>query len=92
MTLEAALTVAVSALATAVGVLSMWFKAQFITVEAKLKDCEDDREALWKKIAELTGEAMAVLRCPKDDCPSRANFALLRKRLNGGNPPDDRPA
>jgi hypothetical protein len=80
MTLENALVVAVSTLTTAVGVLSMWFKSQFTTVEEKLKDCEDDREKLWNRIAELTGEAsMRAMHCPKPDCPAKATFALHRK-------------
>jgi hypothetical protein len=80
MTLENALVVAVSALTTAVGVLSMWFKSQFSTVEEKLKDCEDDREKLWEKIAGLTGEAsMRAMHCPKPDCPAKATFSLHKK-------------
>lgn len=80
MTLENALVVAVSTLTTAVGVLSMWFKSQFTTVEEKLKDCEDDREKLWKEIAELTGAAgIRAMQCPKPDCPAKATFSLQRK-------------
>lgn len=53
MSLEQALISAIVALAGCVGTLFAWFKSQFRLVVKKLDDCESDRAALWKKIAEM---------------------------------------
>lgn len=53
MTLEQALLSAVLALSACVGGLFAWFKMQFNLILKKLTDCEDDREALWARIADM---------------------------------------
>lgn len=57
MTLEQALTGAVVTLAGCVGALFAFFKAQFSQILAKLNECEEDREKLWGRIAELANLA-----------------------------------
>jgi hypothetical protein len=80
MTPEALLTTAVTTLGAVVGTLAIWARSRFDSQESKLKDCEDDREKLWEKIAELTGAAgIRAMQCPKPDCPAKATFSLQRK-------------
>jgi len=53
MTLEQYLLSAVISLAGCVGGLFAWFKANFATVEGKLANCEEDRERLWERVAQV---------------------------------------
>lgn len=47
------LMIAIGALSACVVALFAWFRANFKSVETKLTDCEDDRQKLWAKIAEI---------------------------------------
>tara|TARA_R110000824_G_C15171952_1_gene672987 strand:- start:488 stop:763 length:276 start_codon:yes stop_codon:yes gene_type:complete len=49
------LITAVTGCASAIGVLWKQVMKHIVTIEGKLKDCEDDRNDLWKELAKQAG-------------------------------------
>lgn len=56
------LLTAITGLGSAIGVLWRQVTKHFATIEAKLKDCEEDRNDLWKTLAKQSGESLEDLR------------------------------
>tara|TARA_E500000305_G_C3867860_1_gene163713 strand:+ start:381 stop:608 length:228 start_codon:yes stop_codon:yes gene_type:complete len=56
------LLAAITGLGSAIGVLWRQVTKHFVFIEAKLKDCEDDRLELWKYIAKQSGQNVDDLR------------------------------
>jgi hypothetical protein len=53
---------AVGALSTVIGVLWKQMISHFKQVEAKLKDCEDDRQHLWEVLADQAQRPVEEIR------------------------------
>ena len=56
------LLAAITGLGSAIGVLWRQVTRHFGNIEAKLKDCEDDRLELWKQLAKQAGRNVDDLR------------------------------
>jgi hypothetical protein len=56
------LLTAITGLGSAIGVLWRQVTKHFVFIEAKLKDCEDDRLELWKQLAKQSGQNLDELR------------------------------
>jgi hypothetical protein len=59
------LITAVTGCASAIGVLWKQVMKHLVTIESKLKDCEDDRKELWKQLAKQAGRDVEDMR-PKN--------------------------
>lgn len=56
------LLTAIAGLGSAIGVLWRQVTRHLVTIESKLKDCEDDRLELWKEMAKQAGQNVDDLR------------------------------
>lgn len=56
MNVENVLMSAVGGLTTAVIFLFFWFKTHYDSLAKRLAECEEDRERLWERIAQLGTE------------------------------------
>ena len=56
------LITAVTGCASAIGVLWKQVMKHLVTIESKLKDCEDDRTELWKQLAKQAGRDVEDMR------------------------------
>lgn len=80
-----AMAAAIVAMGTAIAAMWFYFQSQFRIVQKKLDECETDRNAIrdehakekdemWERINELTGDAARAQTCPATRCPLRGQF------------------
>lgn len=87
----AAFSAAFSALSSVIAVMWAKLSADHRKLAKRSDECEQDRDKLWRKIADLTGDAEMLKRCPAEGCPMkppsrRTTKILPRQREHPANP------
>lgn len=87
----AAFSAAFTALTTVITVMWKKLSSDHKKLVVRSEACETDRDKLWRKIAELTGDAEMLKRCPAEACPMkppsrRTTKILPRHREHPVNP------